>query len=214
MHDWSWAALAGLGAFHGLNPAMGWLFAVALGMQERRRVGVLRALPPIAVGHAASIAIVAGAMVGLAASPAIPRRALAVAGGVILVAFGMWRLVRQRHPTWVGMRVGFKDLAMWSFLMASAHGAGLMLMPVLIHLDPSKVPAHAGHAMAMGGAMPSSAFAAVVVHTGAMLAVMALVALVVYETVGVAVLRKIWINLDLIWGGALIAAGIIMAGMA
>src|SRR5437762_3603301 len=125
-----WLTLFGLCAFHGLNPAMGWLFAVALGMQEQRRSAVWRALPPIALGHAASVALVVGLIV--LAKAAVSQTMLKSAAATILFGFGLYRLIRARHPNWVGMRVGFRDLGVWSFVMASAHGAGLMLVPLFI----------------------------------------------------------------------------------
>jgi hypothetical protein len=190
-HTWSWVAVALLGAFHGLNPAMGWLFAVALGLQERRVAAAISALAPIALGHALSVGIVvlflsAGAM-------ALPPHTLRIGAAVLLISFGLFRLLRPRaHFRWVGMRVGFGDLVLWSFLMATAHGAGLMLAPVLLQ--------QGGYGLALVG-----------VHTVAMLLVMAGVALVVYQTIGLGVLRRAWINVDLIWAAALIMAGIVTA---
>ena len=109
---------------------MGWLFAVALGLQEQKRSAVLRALPPIALGHALSIGIVIAAV--LLARISLPHATLKIAAAAILFAFGLYRLVRSRHPNWVGMRVGFCDLTLWSFIMASAHGAGVMLIPLFL----------------------------------------------------------------------------------
>jgi uncharacterized membrane protein len=126
---WPWGALLLLGAFHGLNPGMGWLFAVALGLQEKRRQAVLRAVLPIAVGHAASIGVVV-LVVGVM-QVMLPELLLQWLCAGVLIAFGLYRLFRVRHPRWVGMRVGFQDLTLWSFVMASAHGAGLMLVPLL-----------------------------------------------------------------------------------
>lgn len=204
---WPWYALLLLGAFHGLNPAMGWLFAVALGLQEGRRAGVLRALGPIAVGHGLSIALVV-AFVGGAQAVAAPAL-LRQAGAVALILFGLYRFLRPgSHPAWVGMRLGLPELALWSFLMATAHGAGLMLFPLLLGLPPAPGVHH------LAGSDPASLFlaqggAAVLVHTLAMLAVMGAVALAVYEWVGLALLRKAWLNLDTLWALALIAAGVI-----
>ena len=127
---WPWLAVFGLGIFHGINPAMGWLFAVALGLQEQKRTAVFRALPPMVLGHALSIGIIIAAV--LVARVSMPHRALKIAAAAILFAFGLYRLLRSRHPNWVGMRVGFGDLTLWSFIMASAHGAGLMLVPFFL----------------------------------------------------------------------------------
>src|ERR1700741_4150363 len=119
---WPWLVLACLGAFHGINPGMGWLFAVALGLQEKRQQAVRRALLPIALGHAVSISVVV-LVVGLLQA-VLPEQVVRYLCAAILGVFSLWRLVRARHPRWVGMRVGFRDLMLWSFLMASAHGAG------------------------------------------------------------------------------------------
>lgn len=202
-----WLGLLGLGAFHGLNPAMGWLFAVALGLQDRRRGSVLRALSPIALGHALSIVVVL--VVVAAAGALLPLQALRYAGGGALVLFGLYKLVSQKHPRWVGMRVGFRDLTAWSFLMASAHGAGLMLVPLLLEVDAAGGhSAHVAHAgTGMGGPVPE--FLAVGAHTLAMFAVMAIVAIIVYERIGLAILRRAWLNTDLIWAGSLVAVGVI-----
>ncbi len=114
-----------LGAYHGINPAMGWLFAVALGMQDRSSRGVWRSLPPIAIGHGAAIglALVVLGMIQVV----VPLPAVRMVVALVLCGMGVYRIVRQRHPSWGGMQVGFRDLVFWSFLMASAHGAGLMV---------------------------------------------------------------------------------------
>ena len=154
---WPWIALFGLGAFHGVNPGMGWLFAVALGLQEQRRGAVLAALPPIALGHALSIAAVLAVL--WAARESLPTWGLKAVAAAGILGFGLYRLIRARHPGWVGMRVGFRDLTAWSFLMASAHGAGLMLVPILLagadpnamhhgmHGGMAGMPGHAGHSL-------------------------------------------------------------------
>ena len=202
---WPWLALAGLGAYHGLNPAMGWLFAVALGLQERNHRAVLRALLPIALGHEASIALVVLLVGGLelVAAPQVLR----AAGALVLVLFGLYKFLRPRsHPRWVGMRVTPRELVLWSFLMSSAHGAGLMLFPVLLGL-PAHEHADELPALALGGVAAQDA-AAVLLHTLAMLLVMGVVALLVYEKLGLGVLRRAWVNLDLVWAAAVVAAGV------
>ena len=217
---WPWLSLAALGAFHGLNPGMGWLFAVALGLQERRLGAVTAALGPIALGHALSIGMVVAAVGALGV--VIPQRLLLALGGTILLGFAAYKVAtRFRHPRWVGMRVGPRELVLWSFLMASAHGAGLMLVPVLVGLRGEGVPsamAHAGHSGHMGHEMSASrdallpALAAVGIHSAAMLAVAGVAAIIVYQRVGVDILRRAWVNLDLIWVGVLaITGGIALA---
>ena len=212
--SWPWLALALLGAYHGLNPAMGWLFAVALGLQERRRGAVLQALPPIALGHAFAI-LVAVLIVGVA-QIVVPFDVLRYAGAGVLILFGLYKLARRKHPRWVGMRVGFKDLTVWSFLMASAHGAGLMLVPVLLRLSPAEATqgahAHGDHTVHAGLTDSATVLAdltAVGLHTLAMFAVMGVIAVVVYEKLGVMILKRTWFNVDLLWAGALVAAGVI-----
>lgn len=206
---WPWLAVFGLGMFHGINPAMGWLFAVALGLQEQRRAAVYRALPPMVVGHALSVGIIIAAV--LVARVSLPHLALKIAAAAILFAFGLYRLVRSRHPNWVGMRVGFGDLTLWSFVMASAHGAGLMLVPFFLpapgrqhHHD-----SHEMHAWAFANfSAPSLLITAVVVHTLGYLLTTALVAILVYEKLGLAMLRRAWFNIDLIWMLALMITGV------
>jgi len=208
---WPWLAVFGLGMFHGINPAMGWLFAVALGLQEQKRAAVLRALPPMVLGHALSIGIII--TVVLLARVAVPPRTLKIAAAAILFTFGLFRLLRSRHPNWVGMRVGFGDLTLWSFVMASAHGAGLMLVPFFLPSPSGEESHHHGahhmHAWAFANfSAPSLLIAAVVIHTLGYLAITALVAIVVYENLGVAILRHAWFNIDLLWMLALMITGV------
>jgi hypothetical protein len=203
--SWPWLALAGLGAFHGINPAMGWLFAVALGLHRHSRNVVLAALIPIAVGHALAILLVALAVVLLGI--VIDQRAIRIAAGALLIGWATYHgLYGSRHRVHFGMQVGMLGLGAWSFLMATAHGAGLMLVPALIPLCLAASPARE---LTAGGSLPI-ALAAVAVHTLAMLAVTGIIALAVYEWFGVAFLRRGWINLDRIWTFALVATGLIL----
>ena len=191
---------------------MGWLFAVALGLQERSRKAVLQALPPIALGHEASIigVVILIRAAGLVAAP----DGLRFAGAAVLIAFGLYKLLKPlSHPRWVGMRVKPQELALWSFLMSSAHGAGVMILPIFLGL-PSVASAHGGHEHGLAGTNLTMSsigqdVAAVFLHTLVMLMVMGSVALLVYEKLGVAVLRKAWLNQNLIWGVALVTAGIL-----
>jgi hypothetical protein len=194
-----WLVLVGLGAFHGANPAMGWLFAVALGLHRRSRAVVLESLVPIALGHALAIGAIALAVTLIGAL--VDPRAIRLASGVVLIGWAAYHgLGRSRHRVRVGMRTGMAGLALWSFLMAAAHGAGLMLVPVLLP--------HDHHGPASDSLWLS--LAAVGVHTLAMLAVTAAIAAVVYEWVGLAVLRRGWINFDRLWTLALVATGLIL----
>jgi hypothetical protein len=187
---------------------MGWLFAVALGLQEQKRAAVFRALPPMAVGHALSIGIIIAAM--LVAQVNVPHVTLKITAAVILFAFGSYRLFRSRHPNWVGMRVGFGDLTLWSFIMASAHGAGLMLVPFFLGKPAA---AGAGHHVShyefafTNFSAPYLLTASVAVHTLGYLLMTAAVATLVYEKFGVAILRRAWFNIDFVWMVALMLTG-------
>ena len=208
---WPWLAVFGLGIFHGINPAMGWLFAVALGLQEQKRIAVFRALPPMVLGHALSIGIIIAAV--LLARVSLPYRTLKIVAAAILFVFGLYRLLRSRHPNWVGMRVGFFDLTLWSFIMASVHGAGLMLVPLFLPSptagESDHHDGHQMHAWAFANfSAPSLLIAAVVVHTLGYLITTTLVAIVVYEKLGVAILRRAWFNIDLVWMLALMITGV------
>jgi hypothetical protein len=207
----SWPALVALGAGHGINPAMGWLFAVALGLQRQRRGAVWGALGPLAIGHALAIAaaIAAAGMLGLI----VPVEVLKWGTAALLVAFGVFRVVRSRHIAYGGMGVDGRQLGTWSFLMASAHGAGLMVLPLVL----SDLPAVGqGHHMAAASVIGSAALkwsgvVAALVHTAGYLLVTGAIAVVVYERVGLRFLRTAWVNLDLVWAVALVATGIATA---
>lgn len=194
-----------LGAYHGINPGMGWLFAVALGMQKRSGAAVWQSLLPIAAGHAIAIGVVVAAATALGyVVPAIYIR-IFVAG--VLLGFGIYRLLRRGHPRWGGMQIGFRDLTIWSFLMACAHGAGFMLLPVMMSASSGHNHALKATGPAMSGAW--IAVAAVAIHTLGYLFVTGVVAFMVYEWLGLGLLRKAWINLDLIWAFALIVTAIL-----
>ncbi len=199
-----------LGAYHGVDPSMGWLFAVALGLQDKSRSRVLWALLPIGIGHLISIAVVVALVGGLQMTSFNPDY-IRYGGAAVLIAFGIFRLIWPRaHPRWVAMRVNAAELGLWSFLMASAHGAGLMLFPILMNVMPwcgKRPPLH--HVMPNLGTTFMTGALVTVVHTSAMLVVMGTIAIVIYEKVGLAILRSAWINLDAIWAGALIAAGLL-----
>ena len=217
-HDWPWVALALLGAYHGLNPAMGWLFALSLGLQEKRRSAVIGALFPIALGHAAAITLAILALRFV--QHFLPMNILKWGVALILFTLGIYRLFRASHPRGAGMRVGGRDLFVWSFLMASAHGAGLMLLPVLMAQPMSGMT----HSMAGGtSVIPSSLSAssltatmigfAVLIHTASMLAVAGILAVTFFETyekVGLRLLRHTWLNFDLLWAIALLVAGCVV----
>jgi len=199
--DWPWLVLAALGASHGLNPAMGWLFAVALGMQEGSVRAVWRSLLPLAAGHAAAILVVLAALSAVGEFVTLDALKWGVAG--VLLAFACLRLIRRGHPRFGGMRVGPRDLAIWSFLMASAHGAGLMVAPFAIPVTTNQQMQHTHHiatsASASVAGMGIGGAEAALLHTVGYLAVTATLAVVVYSRTGLGALRRSWINIDLIW---------------
>lgn len=207
------AALVLLGIFHGVNPGMGWLFAVSTGMQERSRRALLTSLPFIGLGHGLSVALVA-TVVSVTDSVIAPKIVVLV-GGAVLVGFGVRQVLSSKHLRWAGMRLGRWHLAGWSFVMSSAHGAGLMLLPVITMSGP----ASAGHNMAGMPGMPApgtadrigqaalAGLAAAGVHATAMIVTTGVVAVLVYQVLGLGVLRKAWLNLDRVWAFALVGAG-------
>jgi hypothetical protein len=202
-----WQAMVLLGAYHGINPGMGWLFAVALGMQQGSARGVWRALPPIALGHAASVGIVVltAALAGLV----LPQGVLQMLVAATLTTFGLYRLWHHRHPRFGGMQVGFRDLTVWSFLMASAHGAGIMVLPFVMPAPPALVAGghdHAAHMAALNGAN----WTAVAIHTLTYLVVMMMTAWIVYRRLGLRMLRSTWLNLDWLWAAALVVTGVVV----
>jgi hypothetical protein len=210
--------MAAFGAYHGLNPGMGWLFALSLGLQRQSDRAIWSSLFPIAAGHALSLVVVAMAVI--ASAQYLPASFLKLATALLLIGFGLYKVFNYyRHPRWVGMKVGMGDLTLWSFLMATAHGAGLMIAPLVLsmtapasemHMDHTAMAGeHAAHLTLMGSGLNSEVALGILIHTLAMLVVMALIAWVVYKKFGLRILRSHWINFELIWAGALIIVGAI-----
>jgi hypothetical protein len=208
--SWPWVPLILLGAYHGLNPGMGWLFALARGLQEKKRAALVQSLLPIALGHAIAIAL--ALLILQIAQTVFPLRAVKIAVATILFGVGLYRIIRARHPRGAGMRAGWWELSFWSLLMASSHGAGLMLIPVLL--------AHPGHPMSHHMAVPiapdtlsvhpsSFLVMAVLVHTASLLVVAGALAILFYQAYdryGLSMLQKAWFNFDLLWALALFVA--------
>jgi hypothetical protein len=209
-----WQALVVLGVYHGVNPGMGWLFAVALGLQRGSARGVWLALPPIGLGHAVAVGVVL--LIAAGAGLVLPLDTVRLLVAVTLMTLGLYRLWRHRHPRYGGMQVGFRGLAVWSFLMASAHGAGFMVLPFVMPASAALSAAngghsHAGHVRAAAQSSMAAADAtAVAVHTLAYLTTMTLVAWIVYRKLGLGLLRKAWLNLDWVWAGALVVTGLVV----
>lgn len=211
-HSFPWLSLFLLGAAHGINPAMGWLFAVGRGLQRRDRREVWRALGPLAAGHA--VAIAAAIAVALALGEMIPARWLRWVVAAALVGVGADGLARHRHVSLGGMRVGARELATWSFLVASVHGAGLMVLPFVLRARPAP-PALLHHhheaSVAIAGALDPLGMTAPLIHTLGYLVVTAALAVLVYEKVGLGILRRAWINVNVLWAASLIGAGVLTA---
>ncbi len=190
---------------------MGWLFALALGLQEKSRAAIFRSLLPIALGHAIAISLVVVLLHFV--QGAFPQRIVRIVVAVVLFGLGLYRLFRSSHPKGARMRAGSKDLVLWSFLMASAHGAGLMLVPILL-AQPTVATNHSMHhapTLPMAAA-PAVLGLAVVLHTVSLLFVagtLALLFFLSYEKYGLSLLQRTWLNFDLIWAIALLVAAIL-----
>jgi hypothetical protein len=238
-----WAVLLLLGALHGLNPGMGWLFAVALGLQEGSGRAVWRALGPLALGHA--LAVVAALGVAVLLGLVIPVASLRWVVAGALFGMGIFQLRRHRHPRWGGMHMGPRDLAIWGFLMATAHGAGLMALPFVpgagagatpVHTAASALPmlapetraaghahvhpapAHPGRQTERAGHGPTGSAAdsgwtsllATLVHTFGYLLATGTTAAVVFYRLGLRLLQRAWLNVNLVWAAALIATAVLL----
>ncbi len=220
-----WLTIVAVGVYHGINPAMGWPLAVANGMAARRGGAVFATLLPLGGGHFAAMAVVLLPF-GWLGAYAEGSRAIRVGAGLLVLAFGVFKLIRRRHPRALA-RVRPTQLAWWSFLMATAHGAGLMLLPFMLSLcatAPEGVDAatvaslpEAGHAVvmqAMARANLATAFAVAAVHTVAMMLSGVAMAWAVYRYLGLRFLRSAWLNLDTVWGASLVVAGAAGAALA
>lgn len=204
-----WLSLLLLGAAHGVNPAMGWLFAVARGLQQRDRRALWRAFGPLALGHALAISL--AVVIALSLGRVVPLHWLRWGVASALVVVGVDGLLRHRHRSLGGMRVSARELATWSFLVASAHGAGLMVLPFVLGAATAHVHHHHDTPIVTAGfgGIDSLGLTAPLIHTLGYLTVTAALAVIVYEKVGLRVLRRAWINLDVLWGVALIASGLL-----
>jgi len=200
-----WAAVLASGLYHGLNPGMGWPLALAAGLTERRGAAVARTLAPLAAGHLISIAVVLLPFTALTVLLDWSR-AIRIAAGIGIVAFATLLLLFPRHPRWMA-RIRPQQVALWSFAVAMVHGAGLMLVPILLGLCTSV----AGNAPAVG--LPvvlgnaGLALGMALVHTLALVAAGGTLAWVVYRTLGVRVLTRWWFDLGQLWAGSLALAG-------
>ena len=207
-----WAGVVAIGIYHGLNPAMGWPLAVANGLGEKRDAAVFATWVPLGAGHLLAMALV---LVPFALLTWMLQwsREIRVGAGVLVLLFGVSRLLlRGQHPRWLA-RIRPTQLALWSFLMATAHGAALMLLPILMGLCETPAAAAPGafdHAavMKLMRASVGTALMVSLVHTAAMIGSGLGAAWIVYRYLGLRALRAAWLDLDMVWALGLIAAGI------
>lgn len=202
-----WLGVVAVGLYHGLNPAMGWPLAVANGLAERRSAAVFATLLPLGGGHLAAMAAVLLPLAALGWLAQWSTWIRAGAAGVVLL-FGLYRLLQPRHPRALA-RIAPTRLAWWSFWMATAHGAGLMLVPFMLGLCAPAAGGglHAGMDALLARAALPTAIAVAVVHTLAMMLAGLAVAWAVYRYLGLQFLRRAWFNLDLAWAASLLLAG-------
>jgi hypothetical protein len=200
-----WLGVVASGLYHGLSPGMGWPLAVTAGLMERRDRAVLEALGPLALGHFAAIAL---ALLPFAALSVLmdARREIQIGAGLLVIGFGAWKLLDRRHPRALA-RIPPTRLALWSFAMALAHGAGLMLVPIFLGLCASPDDGHAAHLAAVGPGAAATALGVTALHTLAMFAAGGAAAWLVYSRLGLAALTRGWLNLEAVWALSLIAAG-------
>ena len=208
---WLWLAVIASGLYHGLNPGMGWPLAVSAGLMERRPQALVAALGPLAAGHLLAMLLVMLPFALLVAFVAWQRQ-VQVAASLLVIGFGVFRLVGRRHPRALA-RIRPTQLGLWSFAVAIAHGAGLMLVPIYLGLC-RQADLDRGHEAA-GALMHASLGMAVLVssvHAAAMIAAGGCSAWLVYRYLGLKFVSRSWFNLDASWAISLIMVGVIALG--
>jgi len=213
-----WLLVIALGAYHGLNPGMGWPLAVANGAMAKRDQAVFETLVPLAGGHFLAMAAALLPLTLFFAYLDWSGTIRILAGGLI-IAYGVYKLVDRRHPRALA-RLGPKRLTLWSFLIATAHGAGLMLLPLTLGLcsgdtQPSS-PVEKGH-LAMSELMRegvATSLAVAAVHTVAMALAAGVMAWIVYRWAGMRLISRAWLNVEGIWAGSLILTGAVSCALA
>jgi hypothetical protein len=201
-----WWAVVASGIYHGINPAMGWPLAVSAALMDRAEGSLFKAVGALAAGHMLAMAAILFPFTALFFL-AQWQREIQIAAACLVIALGIFLLFNRRHPRFLA-RVPPSRLALWSFLVAMAHGAGLMLVPIYLGICRT-VETDAGHAAAQD-LMGSNAGIAVIValvHTGAMTLSGGLIALGVYRWFGLRFLSRAWFNLDLVWALSLVLVG-------
>jgi hypothetical protein len=207
-----WLAIVGIGFYHGLNPAMGWPIAVANGMAARRAGAVFSTLLPLGGGHFAAMAVVLVPFAWLSWYVEWSR-AVRLGAGTLVLLFGIFKLIERRHPRALA-RIRPTQLAWWSFLMATAQGAGLMLVPFMLGLCVAEPVDHAVVTNYLAQSNVATAVAVAAAHTLAMMLAGIGMAWAVYRYLGLQFLRRAWFDLDLVWGASLVIAGAAGVGVA
>jgi hypothetical protein len=210
---WLWAAIVASGLYHGINPGMGWPLAVAAGLMDKSARALLAALVPLSAGHLLAMLVMLLPFAVLLAFAEWERQIQAGAS-LLVIAYGVLRLIYPRHPR-VLARIKPAQLALWSFVVAIAHGAGLMLVPIYLGLCES-AGLDSGHqaAATLIGANLAMALIVSVVHTVAMISAGGGAAWLVYRYLGLQYLSRSWFNLDAVWALSLILVGAIALGLA
>jgi hypothetical protein len=203
-----WLAVVASGVYHGVNPGMGWPLAVSAGLMGAGRRDLIASLGPLGAGHFLAMA---GILAPFAAMTALIawQHEIRIGAGLLVIAAGVYLLINRRHPRFLA-RIRPTQLALWSFAVATAHGAGLMLLPIYFGIcGAGELGAgHRAAAMLMRGSL-RTAIAVSIIHAAAMIVSGGFVALAVHEWLGVRFISKSWFNLDVVWALSLIVVGAI-----
>ena len=208
--DWTpaalWLAVAASGLYHGVNPGMGWPLAVSAGLMERSSRGLLAAFWPLTAGHLLAMLVVILPFSLLFALVQWQRQ-IQIGASLLVIGFGIFRFVNRRHPR-VLARIRPTQLGLWSFAVAIAHGAGLMLVPIYLGLCRA-ADLTRGHeaAGALINANLGMAVLISVVHSVTMIAAGGILAWLVYRYLGLEFVSRSWFNLDATWAFSLILVG-------
>ena len=205
---WLWLAVIASGLYHGVNPGMGWPLAVSAGLMERSPRALVSALGPLAAGHLLAMLLVIMPFALLVALVEW-QRTIQIGASLLVTAFGVYRLVDRRHPRALA-RISPSQLGLWSFAVALAHGAALMLVPIYLGLC-REVEMDAGHAAAgtLINANVSMAVLVAIVHATAMIAAGGCCAWLAYRYLGLKFISRSWFNLDATWAASLVLVGTI-----
>jgi hypothetical protein len=205
---WLWLGIIASGLYHGINPGMGWPLAVSAGLMQKSPRALLGALVPLSLGHLVAMLLVLLPFALLIALVEWQRQ-IQLAAGLLVIAFGLARLVNRRHPRALA-RIPPTQLGLWSFAVAIAHGAGLMIVPLYLGLCQTSA-VHAGHVAAAGAVHQNLQMALLValIHTAAMIAVGGCLAWLVYHYLGLKLVSKSWFNLETVWAVSLVLVGAI-----